>query len=692
MSQYGTYYTMSWLTAQEDVTVTATIYDTEHIIADGDSPTVYELTPTGNPCTISVINNDRKKWGIKAKQAKLEFYSVPGINAYNFTDSNDTRWLCEIKANAEDMILTGYVVLTDISRPFLPDKQVITLTVSDGLGLLKEKPLTLDGGGNPTGKFWIAYWLNLALKKTGLNLELFVHNNIRPYLDGTFLGTSHHLYSDIYLDAKTFEKQIGECEDCYTVIEKIIDKDCFLTQYKGAWWIMRPDDFDGNNVYYARFNLSATLISYDNTLDNGRNIGVGEVNQWVQASQGVEYERPYKFSKHTYKYETPLETPCNVDFVRGDLLTVVSPTEKHYEIDCWTLKRGYPTSPQSTTITPYIKREFNAYDYEISRVVVLPNASTITYKEYIESEGIPVDLKDRFDVSFDWRLQSSTGFGFQYLRYCSVVLHGSDGSWWMLGGVGGASDPSYDPGTSYFKWYNTSGFTVNTAASEILVDFNTTDETDWNSFTWEAPPCPIDGTVYIWLNQFKQVSSSNSDRVIEYQNLSFDYHPYINGTYQKFNGQTSKVSRDNYSANLDEEVSISDSPKPMLKGGMFTYSSGIYSLHSEYFNATPFSNGSPPDTTYVHPYEYIRVFSTFNQYRRGIRFFTGTIKGLGSNWPDLIHKYYLTDTDYDSNGRTFQLLSFEQNWKTGLWSATLAECWHTDGKVYTDDFEWKYIE
>lgn len=97
------------------------------------------------------------------------------------------------------------------------------------MGLLKEKPLTLDGGANPTGKLWIAYWINLCLKKTGLNLPLIVHNNVRPYLDGTFLDASHHLYSDIFLDAKTFEKQIGESEDCYTVLEKILDKDCFFS-------------------------------------------------------------------------------------------------------------------------------------------------------------------------------------------------------------------------------------------------------------------------------------------------------------------------------------------------------------------------------------------------------------------------------------------------------------------------------
>jgi hypothetical protein len=118
----------------------------------------------------------------------------------------------------------------------------------------------------------------------------------------------------------------------------------------------------------------------------------------------------------------------------------------------------------------------------------------------------------------------------------------------------------------------------------------------------------------------------------------------------------------------------------------------VFALHNEYFNATPFGNSDPPDTTYVHPYEYIRVFSTFNQNRRGIRTFTGTLYGLGADWPDIIHKYFITDPDFDSNNRRFMALSMEWDWRScRISQVVLAETFHTDGKIYSDPFTFKYI-
>lgn len=678
MSQYGTYYTMSWITAQEDVTVTATIYDTENIIDDSASPTVYELTPTGNPCTISVIDNNRKKYGIKAKQAKLEFYSVPGIQAYNFADSNDQRWLVEIKANSEEMIFTGFVVLSDISRQFLPDKSVITLTCSDGLGLLKEKPF-LIGSANPTGKLYLGQIVHYCLLQTGLNLYKAVHNNVRAYFGGDFLDSTNHLYSTIGVDVKTFEKSIGESEDCYTILEKILDKDCFLFQYRNMWWIMRPDDFDANDAYIAYFNLSGTASSYS-TVDITKNLGEGESHFFIDAAQVVEYERPYKFAKHTFKYEYPNEIPCNVNFERGGLNTTVSSTEKWFDLSCWEIKQGIGSTSTSPLVTPYIRRIYDGYNTEIERYAVIPmppDASTALH--YIESEAIPIDDKDRFTFNVDYKWSGDASSGSSYTQAIATIrLEGSDGSHWTLDDDG-LWYLSNDTWSSNFKYLE-----------ETFTPSNV-DETKYRTYSIDATDAPIDGDIYIMLYALNQQPSSSVDNYdIHFNNLTFDYKPLINSSYAQFTGQSSKVSRSNYSANVDEDVSLSDSPKQLMKGAMFYYDAGTWQLHNEYFNATPFANGDPPDTTYVHPFEYIRVFANYNQYRRGLRYFSGNIYWLGAYWPDLVHKWNMTDADNDSSPRKFMLLNFEQNWKTGRWSGTFAETYHSDGKDFSDTFTFKY--
>jgi hypothetical protein len=94
---------------------------------------------------------------------------------------------------------------------------------------------------------------------------------------------------------------------------------------------------------------------------------------------------------------------------------------------------------------------------------------------------------------------------------------------------------------------------------------------------------------------------------------------------------------------------------------------------------------------YSHPYGEVQIRSVFNQYRNANRVFTGSIKGLSEDWPDLIHKYTLTDTNPNTNDRFFMLASFEQNWKSGYMSGTWIEVYKEPGKGYSEDREFKYI-
>ena len=767
MSQYGVIYRLRWKTAQNDQTGTVNIYDTEVLIDDSDTPVVNSLIPSGNPLLISTINNNKAKYGIFSKQAKIEFISTANYNAYTFADSKDNRWLV-VADNGTDTIFKGFLVLTDITRPFLPNPNVITLTASDNLGLLKEKPLTTDADETPTGKNRLADYLTWALAKTGLSLQIkttslvkhgsgsltnqalfsvagqyiitsglstnffyvgqsitvtnSVSNNgtytvtdvdnsgavTTVYINATIttgentLGVTFtdnqtgHVYDVVYIDAKTFEEEIGECEDCYTVLEKILDKDAFLVQHNNAWWIMRPDDFDGEELWVSTFDTDGSFLDDYTQTDLNKSIGRLEDQRWSGAIQSIEYERPYKFAKHTYRYENPREIPCNIDFSRGDYIADIDGDSKKYEVECWTLRRGYPTSYQATTISPYIQKNFNGVDYEEERYVVVPNAASVTYVEYLESEAIPITVKDKITVGFNWRLQSGTGLSsYRYIKYLGLVLFGDDGSYWMLGGDYSADDPSYEPGVSSPKWYNTSNFTVNIAASEIGYDFASIDETEWQSFSWEAPPAPVSGNLYLWLHNFKQETPTNYDRVVEFSSISVEYYPYINGSYRVYTGQSSKYSRSasGYSAKIDEEVSISDSPKPILKGSMFFLNGSTYHLSNSFFNDHP--NNTGLTSGQPMPYEKLRVLANWNQYRistgnKGVRYFTGDIYGL-SDYLDMVNPVLLTDADTDASNRVFMVLSLEQDWRSCITNIKLVQTAHDDGKVTDDDFEFKYI-
>lgn len=236
------------------------------------------------------------------------------------------------------------------------------------------------------------------------------------------------------------------------------------------------------------------------------------------------------------------------------------------------------------------------------------------------------------------------------------------------------------------------------------VDFG---DDEWQSIEWDAPPCPVSGNLYFWINQLNQNSAAFDDYNIQYANLRFDYVPLINNSYQRYSGQYSKIDRteSGYLANRDKEVFISDSPTKIFKGAMFQLNNSAYVLFPTWFNAA--TNGGTytglPSTDYLHPYSYIQAYSVWNQFKGyntattpvrgiGINIFSGSVKGLTNDWPDLIHRITLTDTNAQTSDRYFLLISLEQDWRSCIWTATFIEVYNrVIYKSYSDVLTFKFI-
>lgn len=761
MSQYGTIYRSEFLTAQEDVTVTVNIFDTEHLIPDPDEPTVYPLIPTGNPFKVKTINNGRTKYGVFSKQATIEFYSTENINAYTFIDSKDNRWLVEAKTDAGEMIFTGFVELADVTRPFLPNPSAIVLTASDMLGILNDQEITYDDGVTKlVGDYRLAELLALCFKKTGLSLPIHVSNNIRIY-NSAFAPADEHLYDTVYINALRTVVDVQESIKCFELLEMIADKDVFIVQYRNAWWIMRPDDFDDSQVYITVFDADGANPVVQAGTTYTKNIGITESLKWLGASSVVEYSRPLKYSKHTFPLSIPV-VPYNSTFEFGDLETTISPTQKRFRVDGWLAQQNL-SSPVAPSFDMWIERLYDSNGYETERYLLLMAPVAPTSNNMATCTPIPVNVRDKINFSVDFAWASDISGGGTYTqRVATIRIVADDGSYWMLDSDG--------------KWYQSnSTWSVNFKDLEYQFIPDDVDETEFVTVSVEAKEIPRTGFLYIDLYALNQQGTASDDVNIHFTNLRLDYLPFINGTYETYDKAVSKVERSElgYNSNLDEDVSISDPPGSVrlitgvlkrqknppavvltasitfLTGNSFEYSGwhvlefyvGMPLIISStvsnnmttrvlnvwyetganktiitivdptvaevsattdfatfltvcvdtFFNATPFANGDPPDTTYVMPFEKIRVFSTFNQGRRSIRFFQGSLYGLGLDWPDMIHKYLLTDGDPDSTPRRFMMLSLEQNWKSCQWTGNFAETFHDAGKNYGDDFTFKWV-
>jgi hypothetical protein len=535
---------------------------------------VIDLEMTDTPLKIVVADNAEDKFTpVKSKQAEIQIYSSSQVDISLFADGGDNRFYVEVFTQSEGVIFKGFLSISDLSQEFMPDPNVIQLIATDGLGFLRDAPLVNFENEPPQGIHPIISFLSWALAKTGNALHVKACMNIReetavPLVsDDSGVG---HFYSHQHIDARTFEKEIGECEDCFTVLEKILGQNSFLTQYRGNWVILRIDEIEtGHEYFFTRFNhLGEWVNNSEETFI--KNIGDGLSLSFMNDDAQVTLERPCKESITIYKYDYPGELLCNINFERGEVRTepdlTAENSEGTYDLDCWT-KQKFP--PTGTTIIPadndaYIVRNFEL-GYEKGRYVVL-TAGPGAALEGIMSQPVPVSEGDRISLSVDWKLASNVGSGdgTVAIKMFNVLLLTDAGEYYY------AEKLSDDPAFWQGPFANQNNTSINHSWNA-----GDTDETQWTNISVTVPAAPVSGNLYIGL--FKEWQGPGVYEVdTHFSNLQLDITPIINDSYERYTGQSHTVSVDNprIKAVREAEVFISDAPRVAMKGALLKEGAG----------------------------------------------------------------------------------------------------------------------
>lgn len=617
-----------------------------------------------------------------------------------FSDGDDGRFLTRLGTGSGPLAIPflGNLVLDDNQEAFQPKPNPVQLRAGEGLGSLKDIPLRESDGDVPVGHYRIIDYIYLCLRNLMPSQDLHVAMNLFE-LD-TDPDTSH-AFIDIFLDARTFETDVNERDDCFTVLTKILDAfGCFICYYSDGWYIIRWDEYDD-------INDGTTILRFANFIDDGdsyvfQNYTERNVDKIIAHDQDPLYEG-YRLSqdnalrrfqrragsiKHFYRLEQPKEVPCNSSFLRGTVDDDVLPL-KTYDPDCWTLRRGVPGAYNSTSIEMKIAVHFDANDYEDDRYLYLTpegtHSGSSTDQTYAESEGIDVRAKGKFEASVNWRLESDADFGANY-NIMRIYLKGNDGSHWLLGNTT-ISDP-----TTPYKWWNTSNFTLNTGAGGIDIDFTLIEETEWQTQEIpESPEIPVDGKIYIWLHQINQTVISEDNQTINYADLRFTYFAYINGTYHKITAQENKVTGDNDSRkHIEHEMFIGDSPEPLFKGALKKFDGTNYVLTEtwNYYNDTGVLSNTRLGKHIV--------FQWWNQFRKTRTVIETDIQGLKTDdadgIPGLIHRWKIIHGGQED--KYFRLPSFRgMDFYLCGWNGVFVEMSSGDGdKDYDSEWTFKYIQ
>lgn len=551
------------------------------LIVDQTDPSdsTVEIDLADNPVNIRVVDNAEDKFTpIRSKSCEIRLHTSPNINIMTFGSGGDNQYKVQVCMNYTDnIIFEGWLSISDLRQDFQPDPNVLVLTATDGLGFLKDIPLTDYYGNEFKGPNRLADYIAGCLVKTGLDKTLIAEMNVKEQTQTSgYLG---HMYHTIYVDAQTFAVNDGEFEDCFSVLEKILGEYCELSQQKNEWYIRAIDEFDWADSKQVRFSASGAIQSQLPEVAYNKYIGsdmslyqIGFMNDDAQVS----LQRPYKFTRHYYNFELPNELPCNIDFDHGDFLADLPDetidgktyTAKSYSVDCWDTLWSNTSSDDYQSTGIYIKKLFDEFGNEFAKSLNFDaNATRFTF---VMSEPIPVQAKDKFNLSLERRLSTDvTGTGSFIDLHVQVRLYGSDGTFWTHD-----SGTSVDPAK---KWVQcTSTFRTNQKYFAIEGDV-TNDMTEAiGLFNGEAAEIPVSGEIRILLYR----SSLYGDtRATYFSNVQFEYIPWVNGSYLRYDGQEHKVEQaGDYKASRDKQVFISDSPSRVYKGALqkVTGTSAIY--------------------------------------------------------------------------------------------------------------------
>lgn len=698
-------------------------------IENPDGSDVISIEGAEDAIMISCVDNDEDKYTpVKAKKCTIKFLNSQTVNYETFATGADDSWKVTITINGNPIFI-GWLEQNDIEEPFqYQENQVITLTANDGLGNLKHIRLVNFDGSIINNLYLegtrLIDYIARSLYRTGHQLNINVINNLREENNPSSGDDAGNFYSICNVLPKTFEDGINECINCYEVLERILGHDCFLTQAKGEWWIVRVtelrQDFD---TYITVFDYQGQYQSFGSVTSFEKAIGLKDTDNtpFTESPDATAYFsgatttrlilRPNKSEKLIFKYEYPEEIPCNIDFTRGDFIddlpneddeNGISRTVKSYDLDCWSMQRGFPEhTPISNDSNVYIKRLFNDDGIELQKYVVITSPTTGDVNApYIQSEGIPIDVKDKLNISVDFRFPDEITSGGGFFKIMYIVISGDDGSWWIHG--------RDEPGNSAEPiWYDTSGFTVNTALGEQGFNFATSvNDTDWQTQTFETKPAPVSGTLYIWLHGMNQEDSDSFDDVdIYYSNLRVEYIPFIDGTYQKFTGQSYKALRpdDKYKRDLEEQIYITNAPKKLMKGALMKIvtesgSGSHYELVGKFYEGQQFPADDPTSDD-LFDFGEIQVQAFHNQHRNNDVIFRMRCQGLtegetdgdgNDDHQDLIHRYYVRDLEPATNFIAYQLITFNQDLRNCEWTGTMIENFDIDRGFVQDDVEFKY--
>lgn len=736
------------------------IEDHETLVDDDAEQIPIALDLTETPCKIAWVNNDEDPFPpIIGSECAIQVYTSTSVDISSFADGADDRFkvhIYQVEELSTTTIWKGILSTADLRQEFLPNPNVLTLIATDGLGLLNDIPLTDFDDNTPQWEHPILDFIAYALSKRGWDSNINVIMNIRHEDDDTLNTDSTgagHFYKAQWIDARTFEEEVGTTENCYSALEKILKDNSTLFQHLGEMWIRRTDEIEyGHNFYVFTFDSEGNFLS-KTEITREMTIGVDLPHAWMNDDAEIALERLFKQINETFRYNKFIETVCNIDISRGNNPDPAGTTADETTVgdaECMPYYSeslsGFFTGLDQPPLASGQLRIIYDFGLEQERYLT---ASAITRRHYFKLQAFPVAEGDKITFSVDTRTDTSQVLTTVFPVH--ILLIANDGSYYVW---------DYDEASDTNQWVSVlpaSGWFNNNWS------FNRTGDTstEWRGIGATSHPAPESGKVYIRLVQ------GSTGFEMWFQNISLEILPFISGSYRAVTGHMHSIAQAVSTRNVrDSEVFMNDGPSAAYKGvllrpqqggllvtgtvnfaltgfsvagdqtgtyqrgmniyidattaandGFFRIENVVYNLIGDttavtlnkamtvvsetasiytasFVPANRFYAGhvypDGPGPDSVRTFGRMQAFDVWNQFNRVMSRMEGTVDGTDS-FPGILYKLFSGDPTQQTFNRIFQLLHAEIDLHLCEWNAFLAETAHSDIPKTYEGHSFRYL-
>lgn len=552
---YGLKYRITFKTLQGD-TCKVDFY------IDGYSGSITNLDPAANPFILQEFNGDEDIYKpLRPQQATINFISQSTVSIDDFLSNSDTYCYVALEfLSAVQYYWYGYLLQDDFQETWQDTNHIITLRATEGLGMLQSQPLTDNAGEELVGRYTPWQFIQYAAFGT---IQTFVEHKVINNLYHSSMDQTSDVPSigQCYLDARTFSIGDGEYDNKYNVLDKI--NSAFsqtLLQYKGRWWIFRPEELFMTPAQSLR-QFNVTLLG--TTVTNNRydiEVGVNEDIKPIAPEMLRFINRPTKVDEIDFIYELPSELLCNQNISRGDLNTAFTGFNT-YDVDNWDAYTGTRESPTPTTKSHYRKDTLDIYDVVTDSYLYLDNETSGTFFNWWQSCDVQVTTGDIITLSFKWRW-NETGILSTPIPTFKVgqLLYKADAAPSFRASL--TNDGVWDiyPSTWDSKIY------ANQTYFTITPGDNSTSENGYLLFTVTSEPVIRDGIVRLLLSNTQNSSFDNN-----WKDIQFDIDTKVNGRYlDSISGDYDRFTKsEDIRANFTDQIYLEDLPNSNLMGCLF---------------------------------------------------------------------------------------------------------------------------